>query len=64
MSLGHCGFVSTEATFLREISHIKLSSEIVVALSEQNISQVLYFKKCLFRIEQVTMLFAAQEVLY
>jgi len=23
MSLGHCGFVSTEATFLREISHIE-----------------------------------------
>jgi len=36
----------------------------VVALSEQNISQASYFENNLFRIEQLTMLFSAQEVLY
>jgi len=38
--------------------------EIVVALSGQNISQTLYFENSLFRIEQLMMLFAVQEVLY
>jgi len=42
----------------------QLASEIVVALSKQNISQALYFKNSCFRIKQLTMLFAAQEVLY
>jgi len=42
----------------------QLASEIVAALSEQNISQVSYFEKSLFKIQQLTMLFAAQEVLY
>jgi len=32
----------------------------VVALFEQNISQALYFQNILFKIEQLTMLFAAQ----
>jgi len=41
----------------------QLASEIVVILSEQNISQTLYFENSLFRIEQLTMLFAAQKVL-
>jgi len=36
----------------------------VVALSEQNISQASHFENNLFRIEQLTMLFSAQEVLY
>jgi len=36
----------------------------VVALSEQIISQVSYFENSLFRIKQLTMLLAAQEVLY
>jgi len=36
----------------------------VVALSEQNISLALYFENRLFRIEQLTMLFSAQKVLY
>jgi len=36
----------------------------VVALSEQNISQALHCKNSLFRIEQLMMLFSAQEVLY
>jgi len=36
----------------------------VVALSEQNVCQALYFRNSLFRIEQFTMLFAVQEVLY
>jgi len=34
----------------------------VVALSEQNISQSSHFENNLFRIEQLTMLFSAQEV--
>jgi len=34
-----------------------------VALSEQNISQALYFENNFFRIEQLTMLFSAQKVL-
>jgi len=36
----------------------------VAALSEQNVSQASYFENSLFRIKQLTMLFAAQEVLY
>jgi len=36
----------------------------VAALSEQNISQASHFENSLFRIEKLTMLFAAQEVLY
>jgi len=36
----------------------------VVALSGQNISQGLYFENKRCRIEQLTMLFAAQKVLY
>jgi len=36
----------------------------VATLSEQNISQVSYFKNSIFRIKQFTMLFAAQEVIY
>jgi len=36
----------------------------VATLSEQNISEVSYFKNTLFRIKQLTTLFAAQEVLY
>jgi len=36
----------------------------VAALSEQHISQALYFENSLFRIKQLTMLFVAQEVLY
>jgi len=36
----------------------------LIALSEQNISQALYFENGLFRIAQLMMLFAAQEVLY
>jgi len=35
----------------------------VVALSEQNISQASHFEN-LFRVEQLTMLFSAKEVLY
>jgi len=42
----------------------QLASEIVVALSEQNISQALYFENSFVRIEQLTMLFSAQNVLY
>jgi len=42
----------------------QLASEIVVALSEQNISQASCFENSLIRIEQLMMLFAAQEVLY
>jgi len=41
-----------------------VASEIVVALSRQNSSQALYFKNSRFRIEQLMMLFAVQEVLY
>jgi len=40
------------------------SVKIVAVLSEQNISQALYFKNSLFRIKQLTTLFAAQEVRY
>jgi len=40
------------------------SLKIVAALSEQHISQALYFENSLFRIKQLTMLFVAQEVLY
>jgi len=36
----------------------------VVTLSEQNISQALYFKNSFFRIEQLTMWFSAKKVLY
>jgi len=42
----------------------QLASENVVALSEQNISQALYFENSFFQIEQLKMLFAAQGVLY
>jgi len=35
----------------------RVASEIVVALSEQKISQALYFKNSLLRIEQLKMLF-------
>jgi len=42
----------------------QLASEIVVALSKQNISQASYFKYRLFRIEQLTMLFSAQKAQY
>ena len=42
----------------------QLAWKIVVALSEQNIGQALYFKNSFFRIDQLTMLFAAQKVLY
>jgi len=35
-----------------------------IALSGQNISQALCFENSLFRIEQLTMLFSAQEVFY
>jgi len=41
-----------------------LTWENVVTLSEQNISQALYIENSLLRIEQLTMLFAAQGVLY
>jgi len=40
------------------------SLKIVSALSEQNISQAPYRENSLFRIKQLTMLFAAHEVLY
>jgi len=36
----------------------------VATLSEKNISQVSYFKNSLFRIKQLTTLFAAQEIPY
>jgi len=49
---------------VRNFSYWKPASEIVVALSEQNISEALYFENSLFRIEQLTMLFSAQKVLY
>jgi len=39
----------------------QLASEIVAALSEQNISQASYFENSLFRIKQLTILFAAQK---
>jgi len=42
----------------------QLASKLVAALSEQNISQASYLENSLFRIKQLTMLFAAQEVLY
>jgi len=42
----------------------KLASKIVSALSEQNISQASYFENSLFRIKQLTMLFAAHEARY
>jgi len=42
----------------------QLASDIVAMLSEQNISQASYFENSLFRNPQLTMLFAAQEVLY
>jgi len=32
--------------------------------SEQNVSQALHFKNSLFRIDQLVMLFSAQNVLY
>ena len=53
--------------FISNLSYWKaqqLVSKIVVALSEQIISQVSYFENSLFRIKQLTMLLAAQEVLY
>jgi len=36
----------------------------VSALSEQNFSQASYFENSLFRFKELTMLFAAHEVLY
>jgi len=42
----------------------QLVSKIVAVLSEQNIRQASYFENSLFRIKQLMMLFAAQEVLY
>jgi len=42
----------------------QLASEIVVTLSEQNISQALYLENSLLRIDRLTMLFSAQKVLY
>jgi len=53
--------------FISNFSYWKarqLALEIVAALSEQNISQASYFENSLFRIQQLTMLFDAQEVLY
>jgi len=41
----------------------QLASEIAVTLSEQTISQALYFEIGLFRIEQLAMLFSVQKVL-
>jgi len=49
--------------FLQEIfieRSDSIASEIVVALSGQNSSQALYFENSVFRIEQLTMLFAVQ----
>jgi len=42
----------------------QLASENVVTLSEQNISKALCFENSFFRIEQVTMLFSVQYVLF
>jgi len=53
--------------FISNFSYRKarqLASKIVSALSEQNISQASYFENSLFRFKQLTMLFAAYEVLY
>jgi len=60
------GLFPLKPYFLRNFSYWKaaqLTSEIVVTLSEQNTSQALYFEKSLFWIEQLMMLFAAQEVI-
>jgi len=54
-------------TFISNFSYWKarqLASKIVATLSEQSVSQASYFENCLFRIKQLTTLFAAQEVLY
>jgi len=54
-------------TFISNFSYWKaqqLASKIVAALSEENISQAPYFENSVFRIKHLTMLFAAQEVLY
>jgi len=59
--------VCTETIFISTFSYWKarqVASEIVATLSEQTISQASYFENSLFRIKQLTMLFAAQEVLY
>ena len=53
--------------FIRNFSYWKgrqLASKIVAALSEQNISQALCFENSLFRVKQLTILLAVQEVLY
>jgi len=53
--------------FMSNFSYWKvrqLASKIVATLSEQNLSQASYFENSLSRIKQLTMLFAAQEVLY
>jgi len=53
--------------FMSNFSYWKarqVASKIVAVLSEQNISQTSYLEISLFRIKQLTMLFAAQEVLY
>ena len=41
----------------------QLASEIVVALSEQNVNQAFYLENSFFRTEQLTVLFSAQKVL-
>jgi len=42
----------------------QLASKTVAASSEQNTNQASHFEYSLFRIKQLTMLFAAQEVLH
>jgi len=63
------GFISTEAIFYKEFLITKGATACLricgnIALSGKNICQALYFANGLFRIEQLTMLFAVQEVLY
>jgi len=41
-----------------------MARQLASNLSEQNVSQVSYFENSVFGIEQLTTLFAAQEVLY
>jgi len=53
--------------FMKNFSYWKvqqLASDIVVTFSELHISHALHFENSLFKIEQLTMLFAAQEILY
>jgi len=42
----------------------QLASEIVVALSEKKYQSSVVFENSFFRIEQLTLLFSAQNVLY